>query len=107
MLQQGRVRVNGEIERDARCGIAPSDVVDVAQKSVHRNLPPEIAVLYEDEHLIVILKANGLLTVPTERERDTTVQACLNRYLKGYRGAVARMVSAANRPGIAALRAVK
>lgn len=83
MLQQGRVRVNGEVERDARCLVEPDDSVEVGQKSAYRDLPPEVGVLYEDEHLIVVLKANGVLTVPTERERDTTVQAYLNRYLKG------------------------
>jgi 23S rRNA pseudouridine1911/1915/1917 synthase len=58
-------------------------VVDIGQKGAHRNLPPDLGVLYEDEHLIVVLKANGMLTVATERERDTTAQAFLNRYLKG------------------------
>src|SRR6185436_10567835 len=37
--------------------------------------------LFEDEHVIVVLKANGLLTVATERERETTAQAYLNTYL--------------------------
>lgn len=83
MLARGRVRVNGEIARDAKQPVGESDAIDIAQKSVHRALPPEIGVLYEDEHVIVVLKANGLLTVATERETETTVQAFLNRYLKG------------------------
>ena len=82
MLQQGRVRVNGEIEKDAKREVEDDDIVDVAQKSAHRNVPNGIAVLFEDEHLIVVFKANGILTVATERERDTTVQAYLNVYLK-------------------------
>jgi RluA family pseudouridine synthase len=83
MLKSGRVRVNGELEKDARREIEADEAVDVTQKSAHRNLPPGIDVLFEDDHVIVILKANGILTVPTERERDTTVQVYLNTYLKG------------------------
>lgn len=82
MLKNGRVRVNGEVEKDAKRDIGNDDVVDVGQKSAHRNLPAGIAVLFEDDHVIVIYKANGILTVATERERDTTVQAYLNTYLK-------------------------
>jgi 23S rRNA pseudouridine1911/1915/1917 synthase len=83
MLKSGRVRVDGEIEKDARRELAGDERVDIAQKSTHRNLPEGIAVLHEDDHVIVVLKANGILSVATERERDTTVQAYLNAYLKG------------------------
>ena len=36
MLQAGRVRVNGEVEKDAKADIADDDVVDVVSKSVVR-----------------------------------------------------------------------
>lgn len=81
MLQSGRVRVNGEIEKNARRELEAGDVVDVMSKTIQRALPPELAILFEDEHVIVVLKANGLLTVATERERETTAQAYLNKYL--------------------------
>ena len=82
MLQSGRVRVNGEIEKNARRELEAGDTVDVTQKSLHIALPPGLVILHEDEDVIVVLKANGLLTVATERERDTTTQAYLNDYLK-------------------------
>lgn len=86
MLQSGRVRVNGEIEKNAKREVEPDDVVDVADKAVHRNLPAGLAVLHEDNDVIVVFKANGLLTVATERERDTTAQAYLNVYLGTKKG---------------------
>ncbi len=86
MLQSGRVRVNGEVEKNARRELEADDSVDVAEKAVHRNLPPELSVLYEDADVIVVLKSHGLLTVATERERDTTVQAYLNVYLGQGKG---------------------
>lgn len=81
-LQAGRVRVNGEIEKNARRDLEAGDLVMVAQKSVQITLPPELSILHEDDHVIVVMKAHGLLTVATERERETTAQAYLNVYLK-------------------------
>jgi 23S rRNA pseudouridine1911/1915/1917 synthase len=82
LLQSGRVRVNGEIEKNARRELESGDAIDIAQKSVHVALPPGLAILHEDEDLIVVLKSHGLLTVATERERETTTQAHLNAYLR-------------------------
>ncbi len=86
MLQTGRVRVNSEIEKNARRELEEDDTVDVADKAVHRNLPEGLAILHEDNDVIVVLKANGLLTVATERERETTAQAYLNVYLGQKKG---------------------
>jgi 23S rRNA pseudouridine1911/1915/1917 synthase len=86
MLQTGRVRVNGEVEKNARRELEPEDAVDVGEKAVHRNLPAGLTVLHEDADVIVVFKAHGILTVPTERERETTVQAYLNAYLGQNKG---------------------
>jgi 23S rRNA pseudouridine1911/1915/1917 synthase len=82
LLQHGRVRVNGEVEKNAKREIDAEEMVDVGQKSVSVALPPALGLLYEDDDLLVVLKSNGLLTVATEREKETTAQAYLNRYLK-------------------------
>lgn len=82
LLQNERVRVNGEIEKNARRDLDVDDLVEIGQKSVPPVLPPGLAILHEDDDVIVVLKANGLLTVATERERETTAQAYLNVYLK-------------------------
>lgn len=82
MLQAGRVRVNGEIEKNARRELEAGDAIDIGQKSVQVALPPDLSILHEDADLIVVLKSHGLLTVATERERETTAQAYLNEYLK-------------------------
>lgn len=85
MLQHGRVRVNGEIEKDAKRDVDPNDAVDVATKQLALALPPSLALLHEDDAVLVVLKSHGLLTVATEREREETVQAYLNAYLKQKR----------------------
>lgn len=81
MLQAGRVRVNGELEKDARRDVADDDIIDVASKAVARQLPPGLAILHEDTDVIVVLKSHGLLTVATEREKEQTAQKYLNDYL--------------------------
>jgi RluA family pseudouridine synthase len=85
LLQSGRVRVNGEIEKNAKRQLERDDFVDVAPRSEERTLPPELSILHEDTDVIVVLKANGLLTVATERERENTAQAYLNAYLGARR----------------------
>jgi len=82
MLQSGRIRVNGEIEKNAKRELERDDVIDIAQKETQLELPPGLTILHEDEDLIVVLKSHGLLTVATERERENTAQAYLNAYLR-------------------------
>jgi 23S rRNA pseudouridine1911/1915/1917 synthase len=82
MLQNGRVRVNGEIEKNARAVVEGGDELSVGQKSTGPVLPPELTILHEDDDLVVVFKQHGLLTVATERQRETTAQAYLNEYLK-------------------------
>lgn len=82
MLQAGRVRVDGVVEKDARRMLARDEMVDVSQKASQRVLPLGLGILHEDDHVLVVLKERGLLTVATERETKTTAQAFLNDYLK-------------------------
>ena len=75
--------VNGAVEKDAKLVLDDGDIVDVGAKPTQRALPPGVTVLHEDDAVIVLLKPHGLLTVATERERENTLQAGLNRYLAG------------------------
>lgn len=86
MLQQGRVRVNGEIEKNARRSIGLADTVDVGRRSVVAAIDPRVSILYEDDDILVISKAAGLLTVSTQSEREHTAQVILNDYLRSKRG---------------------
>lgn len=86
MLQSGRVRVNGEREVDARRKLEPGDDVRVVSRAEAVTLPPSLTLLHEDDDVIVVIKANGLLTVATEREPETNAQAILNEYLRKKSG---------------------
>lgn len=82
LMQAGRVRVGGEVEKDGKRLLEPEELLEVGPREIERQLPPGLDILHEDDDLLVVLKANGLLTVATERERETTAQAYLNAYLK-------------------------
>ncbi len=48
-------------------------------------LPDRIAVVFEDEHIIVVDKPAGLLTMATDTERSKTVYSLVRAYLNGKR----------------------
>lgn len=82
MLQGGRVRVNGEAAVDAKRPVAAGDEVTVVSRSEAVTLPSSLSLLHEDDDVIVVIKANGLLTVATEREPENNAHQMLNEYLK-------------------------
>ena len=82
MLAAGRIRVNNEVEKVAKRQLQPGDTIELARKEHHSLLPPEVSLLHEDDDIVVVVKPPGLLTVSTESEREQTLQAVLNRYLK-------------------------
>ena len=82
MLQARRVRVNGEVENDAKRELAPGDEVVVLSRAEAVTLPESLTLLHEDDDVLVVIKTNGLLTVPTTREKETTAQEILNEYLR-------------------------
>lgn len=85
MLAADRVRVNGAPERDAKRMITAEDRVDISPKA-GRPMDPRVRVLFEDDDLIVVDKAAGLLTVPSPDVLHETAESFLNLYLGGWPG---------------------
>jgi 23S rRNA pseudouridine1911/1915/1917 synthase len=78
LLQSDRVRVNGAPERNAKREIGAEDRVEIAGKS--ERIDPRVRILYEDSDLIVIEKAEGLLTVPSDQVLHETAETFLTSY---------------------------
>jgi 23S rRNA pseudouridine1911/1915/1917 synthase len=78
MLEQGRVRLNGEVCRLAKQPVSPGDVLEIG-----RRLPALLAgglkIVYEDRDIVVVHKSAGLLTVATPHESENTAHAFLRR----------------------------
>ena len=86
MLQAGRVRVNGEAEIDAKRALVTGDEVAVLSRAEAVTLPATLSLLHEDDDIIVVIKANGLLTIATAREKEDTAQAYLSEYMRQKSG---------------------
>ena len=52
------------------------------KRSFKRHLPKELAIIYEDNDIIIVDKPAGLLTVKTETDKTRTAQYILTDYLR-------------------------
>jgi 23S rRNA pseudouridine1911/1915/1917 synthase len=82
MLSQGRVRLNGEICKLASASAGTGDTVEVGGRTASSSRVHGLDIVFEDEHLVVIHKPAGLLTVATQHERERTAYAYLRKYLQ-------------------------
>jgi tRNA pseudouridine32 synthase/23S rRNA pseudouridine746 synthase/23S rRNA pseudouridine1911/1915/1917 synthase len=78
MLQEDRVRVAGAPERDAKRVIENPDDVVVASRG--ERIDPRVRIVFEDSDLIVIDKAEGLLSVPSPQVLHENAETILTRY---------------------------
>lgn len=79
-LTHGSIYVNNNRTTQYNYKLIPgmSIVIDTDKKST-KTLPFEI--VYEDDHIIVVNKPSGLLTIATEKEKDKTLYHIVREYL--------------------------
>ena len=79
-LTHGSIFVNNNRTRKYNLKVVPgmTIVIDTDNKN-KKTLPFD--VLFEDEHIIVVNKPSGLLTIATEKERDKTLYHIVREYL--------------------------
>ncbi|MBI2212630.1 MAG: RluA family pseudouridine synthase [Acidobacteria bacterium] len=82
MLQQGRVRVNGAIEKVARRELVPGDRIEIGRHSQLPGISGALSILYEDDDIIVVIKSAGLLSVASKLETEQTAEEYINTYLR-------------------------
>ena len=83
-LETGRVALNGRPCRDGRLELRPTDTVVLTTRRVAA-FPRELALIHEDDALLVVVKPPGLLTIATDRERERTAYRLLWDYLAAKR----------------------
>ena len=77
------VQVNNRVTTQFDTPLKPGDTVSVGMnKSAAPFHHPMLNLLYEDEHLLVVEKASGLLSMGTERDKTKTAYYILNNYLR-------------------------
>lgn len=79
-LTHGSIYVNNNRTTQYNYKLIPgmSIVIDTDKKNA-KTLPFEI--VYEDDHIIVVNKPSGLLTIATEKEKDKTLYHIVREYL--------------------------
>lgn len=82
-IEKGRVSVNGKEVKKASYLVQQGEEVAVGKK-VHF-IGREIKIFYEDEHLIVLDKPAGLLSVMTDFDKVNTVHHVLKRRFHSQR----------------------
>ena len=77
------VQVNNRVTTQFDTPLKPGDTVTVGMnKNAAPFHHPMLNILHEDEHLIVVEKASGLLSMGTERDKTKTAYYILNNYVK-------------------------
>ncbi len=84
LLSHRQVEVNGKIETRFDAELHKGDVINICKARANAELThPKLRVVYEDEHLIVVEKRVGLLTVATRPgSTETTCMSILKQYLR-------------------------
>ncbi|MFV0485281.1 MAG: RluA family pseudouridine synthase [Candidatus Saccharimonadales bacterium] len=60
-IKNGQVKVNGEIIEKANTLVSESDELDLLERAMPER--PEVAVIYEDENVLVLDKPEGILSI--------------------------------------------
>ena len=83
LLSNRVVLVNNNIQTQYNFALEPGMKVQISKaKHNHEFRHNMMKILYEDAHIIVIEKKEGLLSVSTERQKERTAQHILNEYVK-------------------------
>ena len=91
MLTAGRVMVDGNIIHKAKFLVPNGSTISISNKeTASRSSPPpsvkkqntRIKILFEDEHIIIVNKQAGLLSVATNKMEPDTLHSRVVNYLK-------------------------
>src|SRR3989475_8732773 len=84
-LAGARVRVNGVVVCRGDASVGPDDRVEL-DSPAPAAFPAPLRLVHEDEHLLVVDKPPGLLTIATETERERTVYRLLGDWMRARGG---------------------
>ncbi len=84
LLGHRQVEVNGKIETRFDAELKAGDTINICKARANAELThPKLRMVYEDEHLVVVEKKVGLLTVATRPgSQETTCMSILKHYLR-------------------------
>ncbi|WLV24920.1 RluA family pseudouridine synthase [Aciduricibacillus chroicocephali] len=83
ILSRGQVVLNGKVTTQFNEKLQPGDKVQIKNRVVPEDVKLRgVEIVYEDEDLMVVEKAAGLLTIATDTEKQATAYRELTYYLR-------------------------
>jgi 23S rRNA pseudouridine1911/1915/1917 synthase len=83
LLSHRRVLVNKAPTTQFDFELKTGDEISIKSSSAQRELKnPKMKIVFEDDHIIVIEKKEGFLSVGTDQEKEKTAYFVLNEYMK-------------------------
>lgn len=83
LLKHGQVAINGSPVTQWDANVCNGDTIEINfTRPFHVFKNPRLSIVYEDEHIIVINKGYGLLSVGNDRIREGTAYSYLREYVK-------------------------
>ena len=84
LLAHKQLKINGKVVSQYNFELNAGDVVTIHKKNhaYDGKKLKGLIVIYEDEHLIVVDKEPGLLSIATDREKRETAYSIISEYLK-------------------------
>jgi len=79
-IKEGRISVDGQVETQGASQVHAGQTLSMGRRV--RYAPGNVRILFEDKHLVVVDKPEGLLTVATAYEKGETVHAILKAKYK-------------------------
>ena len=76
LLSNHQVSVDGAPVSQYNLKLAKEDVVIVSKRRISKKERGHLPIIYEDDEFIVINKPSGLLTVPSDNEKDVRLLIC-------------------------------
>lgn len=82
LLRNKLVQVNGATQTHVKFPLQKGDYLAIGTREEKLPSIPGLKIKFEDEHLIVVEKPAGLLTIATEKERTRTLYNFLSKHVK-------------------------
>ena len=83
LLAHGQISVDGEVTTLFNYSLEIGQKVIINwTKVLQEGQPPGLKILFEDEHLIVIEKPAGILSIATDQEKKQTAYSILSEHIK-------------------------
>lgn len=78
-LKEGRVTVDGKTCKISKFAVEKDQTIEVGKRN--KTIDEGIEILYQDHHIVVIVKPEGLLSVSTDFEKNRTAHKVLKKHL--------------------------